>query len=547
MLGACAGATAQPKTYDVEHEFEIRTAGNIAPEVRHVFYIDTYARTDRVKDDPDREKGEHVIGFGLHTDTQNAGPVPSHAEANSQANITTLDPGHVAGEVAVFGEAEAVLGRRSAYAESYAYSKVRAKGQHEDRRGRIRFKGRWKASKAVDGSARDSKIVVRDPVIARLTDHTTGEIKEWTLITVKSETLGGEFEWDNDVVRTDADEVLFSLELPGQITPESGRLRVVVEGGVVIESVATGDFAGVAVPPVGSATGFSFALANDMSVAYDMGGDPTHDLEPELLFDNASHAADESAAWDNGGWLTDLGIGLDLANVSQVRGAASTLGVPMMGELSVADDFAVEEGTQELDLLAVPVVQPSGVLVHGAYVRLWDGNPALGGIPIAGDLVTNRLLGVRDLGAYRMHEDDDPTRSDMPMSELEIDMSWAPPLEEGRYWLELRAEGGEVLAIPPVNRSGDENALTTDPAGPTWVPLFDLATGDALDLSWTLFFADGGCYADCDGNTRLDVFDFLCFQDAFVSGDPYADCDGNGAMDVFDFLCFQDAFVTGCP
>jgi hypothetical protein len=27
----------------------------------------------------------------------------------------------------------------------------------------------------------------------------------------------------------------------------------------------------------------------------------------------------------------------------------------------------------------------------------------------------------------------------------------------------------------------------------------------------------------------------------------YADCDGNNVLDVFDFLCFQDAFVTGCP
>jgi hypothetical protein len=55
------------------------------------------------------------------------------------------------------------------------------------------------------------------------------------------------------------------------------------------------------------------------------------------------------------------------------------------------------------------------------------------------------------------------------------------------------------------------------------------------------------CYPDCDGNTILDVFDFLCFQDAFVAMDPYADCDGNRVFDVFDFLCFQDAFVTGCP
>jgi hypothetical protein len=54
------------------------------------------------------------------------------------------------------------------------------------------------------------------------------------------------------------------------------------------------------------------------------------------------------------------------------------------------------------------------------------------------------------------------------------------------------------------------------------------------------------CYPDCDGNTAIDVFDFLCFQDAFVMGDPYADCDENTTLDIFDFLCFQDAFTAGC-
>jgi hypothetical protein len=66
-------------------------------------------------------------------------------------------------------------------------------------------------------------------------------------------------------------------------------------------------------------------------------------------------------------------------------------------------------------------------------------------------------------------------------------------------------------------------------------------------LTISSFDAPLGCYPDCDGNTVLDVFDFLCFQDAFVAGAPYADCDGNTVLDVFDFLCFQDAFVVGCP
>jgi len=54
------------------------------------------------------------------------------------------------------------------------------------------------------------------------------------------------------------------------------------------------------------------------------------------------------------------------------------------------------------------------------------------------------------------------------------------------------------------------------------------------------------CYPDCTGEGALDIFDFLCFQDAFVQMDPYADCTGEGTYDIFDFLCFQDEFVIGC-
>ncbi|MFG0284503.1 MAG: GC-type dockerin domain-anchored protein, partial [Phycisphaerales bacterium JB039] len=57
----------------------------------------------------------------------------------------------------------------------------------------------------------------------------------------------------------------------------------------------------------------------------------------------------------------------------------------------------------------------------------------------------------------------------------------------------------------------------------------------------------GECYPDCDGDGKLDIFDFLCFQNAFAAGELQADCDGDGALDIFDFLCFQNEFGAGCP
>jgi len=55
-----------------------------------------------------------------------------------------------------------------------------------------------------------------------------------------------------------------------------------------------------------------------------------------------------------------------------------------------------------------------------------------------------------------------------------------------------------------------------------------------------------GCYADCDGDGDLTLFDFLCFVNAFNAQQGYANCDGNGSLDLFDFLCYVNAFNAGC-
>ena len=58
------------------------------------------------------------------------------------------------------------------------------------------------------------------------------------------------------------------------------------------------------------------------------------------------------------------------------------------------------------------------------------------------------------------------------------------------------------------------------------------------------------CYADCDTSTGAGTLDLFDFQDAFVAGESYAcDCDTSTGpvCDLFDFLCFQNAFVAGCP
>jgi len=68
----------------------------------------------------------------------------------------------------------------------------------------------------------------------------------------------------------------------------------------------------------------------------------------------------------------------------------------------------------------------------------------------------------------------------------------------------------------------------------------------AISMGAIKYRSLSGCYADCTGDSVLDIFDFVCFQDAFIAGQPYADCTGEGSFDIFDFVCFQDAFAGLC-
>lgn len=54
------------------------------------------------------------------------------------------------------------------------------------------------------------------------------------------------------------------------------------------------------------------------------------------------------------------------------------------------------------------------------------------------------------------------------------------------------------------------------------------------------------CYADCDLDTALNIFDLVCFGNRFAASDVYADCDLNGQFTVFDYICFTNLMQAGC-
>ena len=96
---------------------------------------------------------------------------------------------------------------------------------------------------------------------------------------------------------------------------------------------------------------------------------------------------------------------------------------------------------------------------------------------------------------------------------------------------------------------------------PPWPGVFGLGVWeDRLYVGGTFSPADLGpsahsivawrgcpsCYADCEEDGDLDVFDYLCFLGLFANQDPYADCEGDGDWDIFDFLCYQGKYSNGC-
>jgi hypothetical protein len=60
------------------------------------------------------------------------------------------------------------------------------------------------------------------------------------------------------------------------------------------------------------------------------------------------------------------------------------------------------------------------------------------------------------------------------------------------------------------------------------------------------------CYANCDNSTTppvLNLQDFVCFLNRFVSGSPWANCDNSTTppiLNLGDFVCFLNRFGSGC-
>ncbi|MGH7293086.1 MAG: GC-type dockerin domain-anchored protein, partial [Myxococcota bacterium] len=177
------------------------------------------------------------------------------------------------------------------------------------------------------------------------------------------------------------------------------------------------------------------------------------------------------------------------------------------------------------------------------YITLYDGNPAAGGSVIAGDFTTNRLLSSTFTGVYRISSSG-TFGSSRPIIRLDVDMSWAPRLQNGTYWMVVSAVGDTAIAASPNPQSifvtphgqghdGGANALQYFNSG--WVAIWD--------LPFTQFAFCPADYNSSHTVTVQDIFDFLA---GWFAGNPSADFNGVNGLSVQDIFDFLSAWFAAC-
>jgi hypothetical protein len=177
---------------------------------------------------------------------------------------------------------------------------------------------------------------------------------------------------------------------------------------------------------------------------------------------------------------------------------------------------------------------------QAAYAAIYDGNPSQGGQLIAGDFTTNRLISNTWTGVYRVSPGTSASTlqaQNRPIQRLNIDMSWAPPLHDGTYWL-------VVSFTPETTRTtfGFSFPVTPLPAVGNGLELFGGNWIATSEYPFTLF---AKCPADFNGQNDIDLLDIFAFLNAWFAHDPSADFNGQNGVELLDIFAFLNAWFAG--
>jgi hypothetical protein len=184
--------------------------------------------------------------------------------------------------------------------------------------------------------------------------------------------------------------------------------------------------------------------------------------------------------------------------------------------------------------------------VMGAFVRIWLGQPGEGGVPIAGDMFTNRLIETEPTLLHRVAGDFQ--NNQRRIKDLVIDMTWAPPLPPGQYWAEIATQGQQMFGpvnVPPSVWADAEtdNAQVFSQQFNSWQPLVDTGSGRAVGLPMTVYGIGLGaplCQSDVNGSGSTDIDDLLAVINNWgwngpIGGNP-ADVTNDGIVNIDDML-----------
>ena len=207
---------------------------------------------------------------------------------------------------------------------------------------------------------------------------------------------------------------------------------------------------------------------------------------------------------DNGPFVTGLADGCNGDDTSTREG--DLLGLTAHPDaFHQADDFTVLAGESWTLAQARWYVYQSSAApdepLQAAFVRLWSGTPGAGGVVLAGDMATDRLVASSFAGTYRVAAPNlvDCNRA---LKEVRVDLSWAPELAPGTYWIEFATTGHPALSKPAcvLKTPGDpsmDNSRHFDVQSEHWSANVDSSFGNLpCDLPFKLFgTAEGGAFS----------------------------------------------------
>jgi len=568
------GSVSSPaEAWDVSHRVKWWPGGNVVPQVewRHREFARSRQASPPVVDlcDP----GLIVVAgppLGLSTSLPNCTTAVGSTFANGYASInlvsqTAIPNPYVEAVIRSWGNVRAKVDNppfTTARAVAESVSIVRARGGRDTGRGRIRWSKNWRSSGVRGGAG-----WARDPIVMTATPVGGGPTLTTTLMSIEGHVTKGTISWMNNTITVAASRpgvpggppahARLDVVMDSPYTVQQGTIRLEVRDGVVIFSEATGIWAGVAVPPVGATSSvFSFGAPDETQIDYDLNLPPgDHDVGASMETAGREEDAD-GAGWVCPPTVTDLGEGFNMADTSTVGLTSTVFGYSIAAPFTIAFPVRVPGGEIWIPQgVTLPFYQTNGGSSGpiAIYCRMWRGNPAAGGIPIAGDMIMDRYAGDAAEGAYRV------TRTTLLNNQRVIrsvtgQLDGFPQMDSFfDVFFEVSLRGNTALpgpftppsipyqaSVPNTPPMLQYNAQTLQ-----WVPL--LEQGRPVSIPFVLHVHRIIlCRADLNGDGIVDFNDLLEYLNLYNDEDPDADLNGDGIVDFNDLLEYLNLYNQGC-